>query len=100
MRHLGVDLHSNNLVVCYLTETGEQSFAKFSLSEVERFRKQLLKTDVVAVEATANSRWFIKQIESQVQKVEMVNPRRFEIIAKSVKKTDRADAAVKPKKKA
>lgn len=93
MRHLGVDLHSNNLVVCYRTEKGEQSFAKFSLSEIERFQNQLLKTDVVAVEATANSRWFVNQIRGVVAQVEVVNPRQFEVIAKSVKKTDRADAA-------
>lgn len=94
MRHLGVDLHSNNLVVCYLAATGEQSFAKFALSEIGRFREQLLETDVVAVEATANSRWFIKQIKPAVAQVELVNPRQFEVIAKSVKKTDRADAGL------
>jgi transposase len=94
MRHLGVDLHSNNLVVCYLSEQGDQSFAKFQLSEIERFRNQLSKTDVVAVEATANSRWFIKQIATYVERVAVVNPRQFEVIAKSVKKTDRADAAL------
>lgn len=93
MRHLGVDLHSNNLVVCYRGETGEPSFAKFSLSQMGRFREGLLSTDVVAVEATANSRWFVNQIKSEVRQVEVVNPRRFEVIAKSVKKTDRADAA-------
>lgn len=94
MRDLGVDLHSNNIVVCYLDEDGKQSFAKFQLSEIERFRRDLSKTDVVAVEATANSRWFIKQMASRVNRVEVVNPRQFEVIAKSVKKTDRADAAV------
>ena len=93
MRHIGVDLHSNNVVVCYRGETGEQSFAKFALSRIGEFRQQLLKTDVVAVEATANSRWFVNQITSAVAKVEVVNPRQFEVIAKSVKKTDRADAA-------
>ncbi len=94
MRHVGVDLHSNNIVVCYLSEQGEQSFAKFKLSEIERFQNQLSKTDVVAVEATANSRWFIKQMTTWVERVEVVNPRQFEVIAKSVKKTDRADAAL------
>jgi len=94
MRHLGVDLHSNNIVVCYRGETGEQSFAKFSLSQIGQFREQLLNTDVVAVEATANSRWFVNQIKSEVKQVELVNPRQFEVIAKSVKKTDRRDAAV------
>jgi transposase len=94
MRHLGIDLHSNNLVVCYLSEQGEQSFAKFQLSEIERFQEELMGTDVVAVEATANSRWFVKQISSKVGRIEVVNPRRFKVIAKSVKKTDRADAAL------
>ena len=54
MRHLGVDLHSNNLVVCYLSEQGEQSFAKYQLSEIARFQRDLSRMDVVAVEATAN----------------------------------------------
>ena len=70
MRHLGVDLHSNNIVVCYRNEESDQSFGKFSLSEIERFRAGLLKTDVVAVEATANSRWFVNQIKTSVEKVE------------------------------
>jgi len=93
MRHLGVDLHSNNLLVCYRSEKGEQRFAKFALSQIDQFREQLLPTDVVAVEATATSRWFIKGIASLVSAVEVVNPRQFEVIARSVKKTDRADAA-------
>jgi transposase len=94
MRHLGVDLHSNNIVVCYLSEDGKQSYAKFALSEIKQFRKQLSGTDVVAVEATGNSRWFVNQIKAEVAEVEVVNPRQFEVIAKSVKKTDRADAAL------
>ncbi len=94
MRHLGVDLHSNNIVVCYLNEDGEQSFGKFALSAIDRFRKQLSSTDIVAVEATGNSRWFVNQIKTEVAEVEVVNPRQFEVIAKSVKKTDRADAAL------
>jgi transposase len=94
MRHLGVDLHSNNLVVCYLSEDGKQSFGKFALSEIDRFRRELSITDIVAVEATGNSRWFVNQIKAEVAEVEVVNSRQFEVIAKSVKKTDRADAAL------
>lgn len=94
MRHIGVDLHSNNVVVCYRGASGGQNFAKFALSRIGEFREELLKTDVIAVEATANSRWFVNQIKSAVARVEVVNPRQFEVIAKSVKKTDRADAAV------
>lgn len=94
MRHIGVDLHSNNVVVCYRDENGGQSFKKFALSRIGQLREELMKTDVVAVEATANSRWFVNQIKSEVERVEVVNPRQFEVIAKSVKKTDRADAAV------
>jgi transposase len=44
------------------------------------------------VEATGNTRHFREAIKSLVSKVVVVNPSQFEVIRKSVKKTDRHDA--------
>ncbi len=57
------------------------------------FVKELKLTDSVAVEATGNTNWFVGQIENQVERVVIVEPRSFEVIRRSVKKTDERDAA-------
>lgn len=92
MRYVGVDLHSNNFTVCYRSAEGEQSCERFALSQIKRFRAELRTSDTVAVEATATTRWFVNQISSAAGRVRVVNPRRFEVIAKSCKKTDAQDA--------
>ena len=48
--------------------------------------------DEIGVEATGNSAWFRDQVVSCVGRVVVVNPRQFQVIRKSVKKTDRNDA--------
>jgi transposase len=49
--------------------------------------------DEVAIEATGNSAWFRDQILPCVGRVVVVNPSQFKVIRKSVKKTDKNDAA-------
>ncbi len=92
MRFIGVDLHSNSLTVCYLTRSSKETLQTYSLSALEEFQKSLRRTDRVAVEATGNTRWFVGQIQARVKQVVIVNPHQFEVIRKSVKKTDRHDA--------
>jgi transposase len=92
MRYIGVDLHSNSITVCYLTKKGEETLATFSLSHLAEFEKSLRRSDRVAVEATGNTRWFVGRIKGRVKRVVVVNPNQFEVIRKSVKKTDRHDA--------
>lgn len=92
MRFIGVDLHSNQLTVCYLTKTGNDNLATFALSALAEFQKGLRRTDRLAVEATGNTRWFLAQVTQLVERVVIVNPNQFEVIRKSVKKTDRHDA--------
>lgn len=92
MRSIGVDLHSNSITVCYLTKRGEETISTFSLSDQSVFEKSLRRTDRVAVEATGNTRWFVGRIMGRVKQVVVVNPNQFEVIRKSVKKTDRHDA--------
>lgn len=92
MRSIGVDLHSNQLTVCYLTQKGKEQLATFALSCLAEFLKSLRPTDQVAVEATGNTRFFVEQVKGHVAQVVVVNPSQFEVIRKSVKKCDREDA--------
>jgi transposase len=92
MRHIGVDLHTNSLTVCYLDESGSEELRTFDLKELAQFQVSLEPCDQVAVEATGNTRYFVQAIKSLVSKVVVVNPSQFEVIRKSVKKTDRHDA--------
>jgi transposase len=92
MRSIGVDLHSNQLTACYLTHSGQQTHRTFSLNDLVTFQKTLRRSDRLAVEATGNTRWFAAQVKPLVASVVIVNPGQFEVIRKSVKKTDRHDA--------
>jgi transposase len=92
MRFIGVDLHSNQITVCYLTKAGKEKLSTFALTALEEFQKSLRPTDRLAVEATGNTRWFLAQVNELVEEVVVVNPNQFEVIRKSVKKTDRHDA--------
>lgn len=91
-RYIGVDLHTTQITVCYLTENEEISIDKYQLCENEKFVSGLKKTDEVAVEATGNTRWFCEQLTCPGLKVRIVNPRAFEVIKSSAKKTDEEDA--------
>jgi transposase len=92
MSYLGVDLHTNSFTVCYRSCQGKQRIATFGIRGIDQFRKTLRKPDTVAVEATGNTAWFVEQIRERVAKVVVVDPHQFEVIRKSVKKTDKHDA--------
>lgn len=92
MRNIGVDLHTTQITVCYLKEGEKHQEKTYRLEELSGFLAGLRKTDAVAVEATGNTRWFVNQVKELVAKVVIVNPQAFEVIRKSVNKTDRNDA--------
>jgi transposase len=92
MRYIGVDLHTTALTVCYLKTADEYSFKQYRLDEIERFLSSLESEDSLAVEATGNSRWLVGLVKQRVQRVVIVNPREFEVVKRSVKKTDKRDA--------
>jgi transposase len=92
MSYLGVDLHTNSFTVCYQTGQGKQQIRTFDIRGINGFRKSLRKTDKIAVEATGNTAWFVERIRDRVSKVIVVDPHQFEVIRKSVKKTDKHDA--------
>ena len=92
MSYIGIDLHTTQLTVCYLKTAEEYEFKKYRLEEIEQFLADLTQTDQVAVEATGNTRWLVNLVKEKVGRVVIVNPREFEVIKQSVKKTDKQDA--------
>jgi transposase len=94
MRHIGVDLHKTNFVVCFLLADDTAQMETFTLTPqgLERFKRRLRKSDEVAVEVTDNIHYFFEQIKDHVSRIVLVDTYRFSIIARSKKKTDKADA--------
>ena len=94
MRHIGVDLHKLNFVVCFLDEAGNNSLMTFALTQkgLEEFTKLLRPDDALAVEASQNAYFFIRQVGGRLARVVLVNTYKFAPIAKSKKKTDKHDA--------
>ena len=92
MSYLGVDLHTNSFTVCRRTKQGKSSIRTFQIGRIADFRKTLRKRDLLAVEATGNTAWFVSQVTDRVKKVTVVNPFQFEVIRRSVKKTDKNDS--------
>jgi transposase len=95
MRHIGVDLHKANFVACFLASDDTQQLETYPLTRegLALFRRRLRKSDEVAVEATQNVHFFYDQVRAHVSRVAVVDTYRFGVVAKSKKKTDKADAA-------
>lgn len=81
-------------VVCFFNEDDRFELETFPLSKagIERFTGRLKKDDALAVEVTQNIYYFYDQIKDLVRRVVLVDTYRFSVIAKSKKKTDKADA--------
>ncbi len=92
MRYIGVDLHTTQLTVCYLKTVDDYEFKQYRLDEIETFAASLEAADELAVETTGNSRWLVGVVERRISRVVVVNPSEFEVIKRSVKKTDKRDA--------
>ncbi|MCF6275014.1 MAG: IS110 family transposase [Robiginitomaculum sp.] len=94
MSFIGVDLHTNSFTSCRLEADGSEHLQTYQLAkaDLDAFCMSLSADDEIAVEATGNSAWFKEQVVSCVGRVVVVNPSQFQIIRKSVKKTDRNDA--------
>jgi transposase len=94
VRYIGIDLHKTNFVVCFLNEDDTFHLETFPISKngIAGFLAQTEKTDAVAVEVTQNIYYFFDQIKDCVNRIVLVDTYRFAVIAKSKKKTDKADA--------
>jgi transposase len=95
VRRIGVDLHKTNFVACFLAADDTQSVETYPLTRegLALFKRRLRKADGVAVEATQNVHYFYDQMKAHVRRVAVVDTYRFGVVAKSKKKTDKADAA-------
>lgn len=92
-RYLGVDLHKNNFYVCFLEpEKEEVEYKKYELKEIDKFQKDLDNSDVVGIEITTNTKYFVDLIKDYVKDVKVINTRQFVVISNSVKKTDKNDS--------
>lgn len=91
-RYFGVDLHRNCFTVCTRQENGREYMGSYKLEQLPKFTSRLRADDAVAVEVTGNTRLFYDAVAPHVSRVAVVNPSQFEVIRKSVKKTDEHDA--------
>jgi transposase len=93
-RYLGVDLHRNCFTVYTRTEEGGGESREWSIHSLTAFAKTVKAIDEVAVEATGNVRMFSAALKARGCRVVVVNPHQFQVISRSVKKTDEHDAKV------
>jgi transposase len=95
MRHIGVDLHKTNFVACFIEADDTRRLGAYPLTRdgLARFTRQLGEADELAVEATQNVYYFYDQVKGHVGRVAVVDTYRFGVVAKSKKKTDKADAS-------
>jgi len=93
-RFIGVDLHKNSFTSCSYKSEDDHIFKTYRLSPkgLDAFKSSLSKGDEVAVESTGNTAFFVREVESRVKRIRIVNPIQFKAISSSVKKTDDADA--------
>ena len=93
-RYLGVDLHRNCFTVYTLEEDGSGQSRAWSIHHLKAFAKTVTASDEVAVEATGNVRMFCAALKERGCRIVVVNPHQFQVISRSVKKTDEHDAKV------
>ena len=95
MRHIGVALHKTNFVACFIASDETQRLETYPRTRggLARFVAQLDATDELAVEATQNVHYFYDQVRAHVARLAVVDTYRFGVVAKSKKKTDKADAS-------
>lgn len=93
-RYLGVDLHRNCFTVYTRQEDGRGESEEWSIHSLKAFVKTVKGNDEVAVEATGNVRLFCEALKDRGCRVVVVNPHQFQVISRSVKKTDEHDAKV------
>ncbi len=93
-RYMGVDLHRNCFTVYTRAEDGSGESREWSLYDLEAFAQTVRAGDEVAVEVTGNVRLFCAALRDRGCRIVVVNPHQFQVISRSVKKTDEHDAKV------
>jgi transposase len=93
-RYMGVDLHRNCFTVYTREEDGTGGSREWSIRSLKAFARTVKAKDEVAVEATGNVRMFCEALKDCGCRIVVVNPHQFQVISRSVKKTDEHDAKV------
>lgn len=93
-RYIGVDIHTNSFTCCFLQDDGKEKIQTWDLQGggLERFLALVEEADEVAIEATGNSAFFARKLVGKVARVVVIAPWQFEVIRRSVNKTDKNDA--------
>jgi transposase len=91
-RYLGVDLHRSCFTVFTRLKDGSGALQHWSIGSLKAFAKTVKRSDEVAVEATGNVRLFCEALKGSGCRMVVVNPHQFEVISRSVNKTDEHDA--------
>ena len=98
VRTVGIDLHKEVAVVCFVDEKGKVELRdRFEVrpEAIEAFaKKRLRKTDRVALESTTNTWAVVRLLKPHVAEVRVSNPYKTRVIAESNIKTDKVDAEV------
>ena len=95
--YIGVDLHKTNFVACFIEadDTHRLETCPLTRDGLARFTRRLDEADELAVEATQNIRYFYEQVRAHVSRAAVVDTYRCGVVARSKKKTDKADARVR-----
>ena len=95
MKYVGIDLHKKTSVVCVMSKERNvikrQTFQNSDPLKLEQFFCEL-GPFAFAVEASGSHEWLVNLLSPLAQNWVLVNAARFEVISKSLKKTDRHDA--------
>lgn len=98
IRYVGLDVHKRFVEVCILDGQGKvlvRGRADCDREALERFaRRQLKKTDRVALEATTNTWPIVEILRPFVSTIVVGNPLKTKAIAEAKIKTDKIDAEV------
>ena len=103
--YVGVDLHKTQFTICVLTGELDNQVelevgTKFEMNKngyktfIERMKEltEWPEDVIIAIESTANARYFKDIMEAQGFMVKVVNTLRFKVVNLSTKKTDKNDA--------
>lgn len=96
MQHCGIDLHSKTIVFHTVDGAGktvETGSFPTSDAEISAFCRRQTRLTQLYLEAGTASAWASRLIEASGQRAMVIDPNRNRMIAGSVKKTDKSDAA-------
>lgn len=97
MRYVGVDLHKNRFTAYFTDLRRYRDYGTNKVGIMSFIQDCKMLEDcggvIVGVESTGNTRYFKRMLEAEGIQVKVINTVKFKVIAESVTKTDKHDAA-------